>query len=223
MEFLYLDSKFSLPTAMLKYLGFLIAITMSQAAIAIVARKKGDTSAQTSQMATLNPLPHIELFGTVVIPFILIFANSPLVIGWPKQFSIETRYFKKIKSDINLVYSSGILINFLIAIICTVILKFMGNITISQGADYSSPEILSRMILSYICFSNIVIGALNILPFPGSSGWNILINNLSYDLSRKAQEKQMFIYILFLILLITGILDFYFYFFINLFRAINML
>ncbi|MGY3803504.1 site-2 protease family protein [Pigmentibacter ruber] len=223
MEFLYLDSKFSLPTAMLKYLGFLIAITMSQAAIAIVARKKGDTSAQTSQMATLNPLPHIELFGTVLFPFFTILLNSPIVFGWPKQFNIETRYFKRIKRDINLVYSSGILINFLIALICTIVLKIMGNIIIPQGADYSSPEILSRMILSYICFLNIIIGALNLLPVPGTPGWYILINNLSYDLSRKVQEKAMFMTVGFIILIMSGLLSFYFELFLNLFRAINML
>lgn len=220
MDFLYLDSKFSLPIALLKYLGFLIAITMSQAAIAIVARKKGDVSAQTMQMATLNPLPHIEILGTVIFPFFAILMNSPIVFGWPKQFNIETRYFRNIKRDINLVYASGILINFIIALLCTIILKFMGQINIPQGADYSSPEILSRMILSSICFLNIIIGALNLLPVPGTPGWYILINNLSYELSRKIQEKAMFLTIGFLILIISGFLSFYFKLFLLLFNSI---
>ncbi len=220
MDFLYLDSKFSLPIALLKYLGFLIAITMSQAAIAIVARKKGDVSAQTTQMATLNPLPHIEILGTVIFPFFTILMNSPIVFGWPKQFNIETRYFRNIKRDINLVYASGILINFIIALLCTIILKFMGQINIPQGADYSSPEILSRMILSSICFLNIIIGALNLLPVPGTPGWYILINNLSYELSRKIQEKAMFLTIGFLILIISGFLSFYFKLFLFLFNSI---
>lgn len=220
MDFLYLDSKFSLPIALLKYLGFLIAITMSQAAIAIVARKKGDVSAQTMQMATLNPLPHIEILGTVIFPFFTILMNSPIVFGWPKQFNIETRYFRNIKRDINLVYASGILINFIIALLCTIILKFMGQINIPQGADYSSPEILSRMILSSICFLNIIIGALNLLPVPGTPGWYILINNLSYELSRKIQEKAMFLTIGFLILIISGFLSFYFKLFLLLFNSI---
>lgn len=220
MDFLYLDSKFSLPIALLKYLGFLIAITMSQAAIAIVARKKGDVSAQTMQMATLNPLPHIEILGTVIFPFFTILMNSPIVFGWPKQFNIETRYFRNIKRDINLVYASGILINFIIALLCTIVLKFMGQINIPQGADYSSPEILSRMILSSICFLNIIIGALNLLPVPGTPGWYILINNLSYELSRKVQEKAMFLTIGFLILIISGFLSFYFKLFLFLFNSI---
>ncbi len=220
MDFLYLDSKFSLPIALLKYLGFLIAITMSQAAIAIVARKKGDVSAQTMQMATLNPLPHIEILGTVIFPFFTILMNSPIVFGWPKQFNIETRYFRNIKKDINMVYASGILINFVIALLCTLVLKFMGQINIPQGADYSSPEILSRMILSSICFLNIIIGALNLLPVPGTPGWYILINNLSYELSRKIQEKAMFLTIGFLILIISGFLSFYFKLFLFIFNSI---
>lgn len=220
MNFLYLDSTFSLPTALLKYLGFLIAITMSQAAIAIVARKKGDTSAQTMQMASLNPLPHIELVGTVLFPFFTILLNSPIVFGWPKQFSIETRYFKNIKRDVNLVYASGILINFVIALICVLILKFMGHIDIPKGANHANPEYLSRLILSSICFLNIIIGALNLLPIPGTPGWSILINNLNYNLSRKVQEKALFISIIFLLLIISGFLSFYFSIFLFIFTSI---
>ncbi|APJ02847.1 site-2 protease family protein [Silvanigrella aquatica] len=220
MNFMYLDSQFSLPKALLLYLGFLIAITMSQAIIAIVAKKRGDVSVQTRQMATLNPLPHIELIGTVIFPFIAIFLNSPVIFGWPKQFNIESRYFKKPKRDVNLVYASGIIINFIIALICMLVLKFMGPFYIAPTADHSSPEILSRIILSSICYLNVVIGALNLLPIPGTPGWYILINSLSYDLSRKLQEKAMLISIGFMVLIISGLFNSYFSLFISLFNVL---
>jgi Zn-dependent protease len=211
--------EFSVAIALLRYLGFLVAITMYQAGIAMMAQKRGDQSIQTRQMATLNPLPHIELIGTIVFPLITILFNSPVVFGWPKQFSIETRYFKKFRTDINLVYLSGVGVNFLISILCMTALRFLGGgLLIPQpSTDLSHPEILTRLMLATIGMSNIVIGALYLLPFPGTAGWNILINNVSYPLSRTLQEKATLISIVALIFIVLGFLNFYFKIFALLF------
>ena len=75
------NPEFSIAIALLKYLGFLIAITMYQAGIAIMAKRKGDNSFQTTQLATFNPIPHIEIVGTILFPFISILANFPFVLA----------------------------------------------------------------------------------------------------------------------------------------------
>ena len=213
------NPEFSIAIALLKYLGFLIAITMYQAGIAIMAKKRGDDSPQTRELATLNPLPHIEIVGTVIFPFLTILMGSPVVFGWPKQFQIETRYFKKPKKDINIIYLSGVGVNFLISIICMIALRFLGGgiLLPTPAMDLSNPEILIRLMLGTIGFSNIVIGALYLLPLPGTAGWNILINNVSYNTSRKLQEKAFIISIAGLALIVLGLLGFYFNIFISIF------
>jgi Zn-dependent protease len=213
------NPEFSIAIALLKYLGFLIAITMYQAGIAIMARKKGDESFQTRELATINPLPHIEIIGTVIFPFLTILMGSPVVLGWPKQFQIETRYFKNPRRDINIIYLSGVAVNFFISIICMIALRFLGGgiIIPTPTTDLSNPESLIRLMLATIGISNIVIGALYLLPFPGTAGWNILINNVSYNTSRKLLDKAFIISICGLMLIVLGLLSFYFNIFMTLF------
>lgn len=211
--------EFIFAVGLLKYLGFLIAITMYQAGIAIMARKKGDHSVQTNQLATFNPLPHIEILGTVIFPIITILLNSPVVFGWPKQFQIDTRYFAKPKKDLNIVYLTGLGVNFLISIICMIALRMLGGgIYIPTPAmDLSNPELLVRLMLGTIGLTNMVIGGLYLLPFPGTAGWNLLINNVSYNFSRKLLEKSQIISICALLLIVSKLFNFYFAFFAGLF------
>jgi Zn-dependent protease len=217
------NPEFSIAIALLKYLGFLIAITMYQAGIAIMAKRKGDNSFQTTQLATFNPIPHIEIVGTILFPFISILANFPFVLGWPKQFQIDTRYFKKPKLDVNIIYLSGVGINFLISIICMLTLRFFlgGSIMPSPALDLSTPDKLAQLMLSTIGLTNMVLGALFLLPLPGYAGWNILINNVSYNTARKLQEKAMIISIVGMIVIVFGFLNIFFNIFMNLFFAIS--
>ncbi|BBH52023.1 site-2 protease family protein [Fluviispira sanaruensis] len=212
-------SESTIAFGILKYLGFLIAIISSQAAIAIMARRRGDNSMQTSSMATLNPVPHIDPLGTVIFPIITILMNSPIVFGWPKRFNIDTRSFRNIKKDINIIYLSGIGMNFIIAIICMLLLRFsgMGVILPTNLLDFTKPELQIGLIVSLIGISNITIGALSLLPMPGLPGWNILINNLPYKSANTVSNNANMISIAGLLLIVFGALNFFFKFFFYLF------
>ncbi|KAB8029057.1 site-2 protease family protein [Fluviispira multicolorata] len=212
-------SETTIAFGLLRYLGFLIAITMCQAGVAIMAKRKGDNSIQTQQMATLNPLPHIDILGTVIFPIITILLNSPVVFGWPKQFDIDRRSFRNPRKDINIVYSFGVGINFAIAFLCILILRFsgIGAVMPTPTLDFTKPELLSGLIVTLIGISNITIGALFLLPLPGMAGWNILINNLSYNKAKFLNEKATIISIVGLLLIVSGVLTFYFRIFLFLF------
>lgn len=211
--------EFKIAQGLLKYLGFLIAITMYQAGTAIMARRRGDKSYNTQHMATLNPIPHIDLFGTILFPLFTIMMSSPIVLGWPKMHIIDSRYFKKPRLDLNLVYLSGLGINFAIAIFCMIALRLLGggSFVLTPATDFSDLNILSKIMLAIIGLVNMTIGALFLLPLPGTAGWNLLINNLPYRISRKLQEKIMMISIVGILAIVLGALNFYFSFFIALF------
>lgn len=214
------DMSFIIAKALLKYLGFLIAITMHQAAVAIIARKRGDYSSTTSSFATINPLTHISILGTVILPFLSILFNWQIILGWPKQFQIETRYFKNPRKDINIVYLSAIGVNFLIAVVCMIALRFLPLelIILTPNLDLSNLSILMYFMLASIGIINILIGALFLLPIPGLPGWNLLINNVSYNTGRKLQEKAFLISILAFGIIIFQFFSFYFAIFYYLFR-----
>jgi Zn-dependent protease len=211
--------EFMIIRGIILYLGFLFAITVYQGTIAIVARKLGDRSFTTNQMATINPLPHIELFGTVILPLMAIILHAPFIIGWPKTFSLETRYFAKPKRDINIIYISAVAANFLVAFIVMVIFRAIGGGTylLSPATDLSNPDLLIKFIIGSIGITNAILGGLYLLPIPNFSGWQLLINNVSYKLSQKLQEHALTISIVFLLLIILKIFNFYFIFIANLF------
>jgi len=189
--------------AILTYCGFLVAITMREAAYAIVARKLGDRSTETDSRATLNPVPHIDVLGTIILPLVFLLAGTPFLLGWAKPFTIDTRYFKKIRRDINIAELAGPATNFGIAILC-------GVIAIAAGYKiemmWAGSDPIPRLLLA-IAQSNIVIGLFNLLPFPNSSGWRLLLNNIHYQLGQKLNESANVISIVVLVLLVTGILS----------------
>ena len=78
--------------AILTYCGFLVAITMREAAYAITSRKLGDRSSETESRATVNPIPHIDLLGTIILPAVFLFSGIPFLLGWAKPLTIDTRY-----------------------------------------------------------------------------------------------------------------------------------
>lgn len=212
--------EFKIAQGMLRYLGFLIAITMYQAGIAIMARKKGDNSYETQGRATLNPFPHIEIIGTVLFPLITIIFNSPIVLGWPKPHNIDTRRFKKPRRDINHIYLFGVGINFLIACLCMIVLRFLGGgvFVLNAALDFSDATILTRVMLTIIGLTSMVIGALFLIPIPGTAGWNILLNNVSYSWAQKLHSNMMMISLIGLMIIVIGGLNFYFSLFAWLFR-----
>lgn len=215
---------FQFAQGLLRYVAFLIAITMYQAAIALAAKKKGDNSLETEHFATLNPLPHIDPIGTILFPIITILLESPIVFGWPRMYRVHATHFKNTKKDLTIVYLSGVGINFLIALICMVILRFLGGgfFILTPALDLSDGSILLRVLLAIIGFTNLTIGALFLLPIPGTSGWYILLHNVRYNVAQKLQENALWITIVGLGLIISGLLNVYFMIFVHIFQVISL-
>ncbi|MBM3382440.1 MAG: site-2 protease family protein [Betaproteobacteria bacterium] len=189
--------------AILTYCGFLVAITMREAAYAVTARQLGDRSSETESRATVNPIPHVDLLGTIILPAVFLFSGVPFLLGWAKQLTIDTRYFKKIRRDINIAELAGPLTNFGLALLCGVLAVSLGYRveTMMFGEDP-----IPRLLLA-IAKSNIVIGLLNLLPFPGSSGWRLLLNNIRYQWGQSLIQHANIISIVMIVLLLTNILS----------------
>lgn len=185
--------------AFITYFGLLVALTMHEAAKAHTARYLGDKSPETASRATINPIPHIDLFGTILFPLAMLFSGTSLLFGWAKPTIFDTRYFKKIKRDINIVSLAGPGFNFALALICGFTIR-VGNFQVYAGERDPLP-----LFLNAIASMNVVIGVFNLIPFPGSDGWRILTNVTSYDVSRKLQEMATPISMIMLVLMILGV------------------
>lgn len=184
--------------AFITYFGLLVALTMHEAAKAHMAQYLGDKSPETASRATINPIPHIDIFGTVLFPLAMLFSGTSLLFGWAKPTIFDTRYFKKLKRDINIVSIAGPGFNFLLALICGFTIRFGGFY--NTGDRDPLP-----LFLNSIASMNVVIGVFNLIPFPGSDGWRILTNVTSYNVSRKLQEMATPISMIMLVLMILGV------------------
>ena len=222
--------KNSIATALVTYFGFLVALTMREAAQAHTSRFLGDKSANTASRATFNPVPHIDPFGTILFPLLMLVSGINLLLGWAKRFDPDSRYYKKIKRDLNIVYLAGPGSNVVIAIVAGIALKIFLGTAMGDGgmggglgmlADSGSlaANPIPHFLMS-VGQANLVIAIFNLLPVPNTDGWKLLLNNINYNSANKLQEMATPISLVFLLLLILGVFSPLFRFFMGLYHLL---
>jgi Zn-dependent protease len=185
------------------YIGLLVALIMHEAALAIAARMLGDKSPETASRATVNPIPHADILGTVVFPVLMLFSGTSFLFGWAKPMVFDTRYFKKIKRDINIVSAVGMASNFVIAIACGIAIRTLGY---GAGQLTGGNDPIPRLLYA-VATGNVFIGIFNILPFPGRDLWRVILNNAPYHVGQKLDASANIISIVLLLLLLVGVLS----------------
>ena len=148
-----------------------------------VANALGDPTAKYAGRLTLNPLKHLDPFGSIILPLMLLVFRSPVIFGSAKPVPINPNNFKNSKRDTAIVGIAGPLSNFVIAFIFTVILRFL-PVNLS-GADILSDPINGMGIfLGIIVLFNIVLGVFNLILVPPLDGSRILMLVLPFRYQR---------------------------------------
>jgi len=158
-------------TKLISFLTFLpvffISISVHELSHAFLAYRFGDTTAKDQGRLTINPLKHIDLVGTVLMP-LASFATGFALIGWARPVPVNPTKFKNRRRDDAVVSFAGPLSNFVLAVFCSVILfillRTLPDETFIINAVY------------YGMFFNIFLGLFNLLPVPPLDGSHILFN-----------------------------------------------
>ena len=95
---------------------FLLSLTVHELAHAFTAYKKGDNTAKNAGRLTLNPIKHLDIVGSVIMPFAS-FASGFLLIGWAKPVPVNRNNFKNPLKDDAIVSFAGPLSNFVLAVV----------------------------------------------------------------------------------------------------------
>ena len=148
----------------------LFAITIHEYAHGLVADKLGDKTARMLGRLSLNPINHIDPFGTILLPLaIALSSGGSMFFGYAKPVPISIHNFKNLKRDIILVTLAGPMSNF--------IMGFLWLLSNSLCKHYVSDPALYHTLSSISTMGvkiNIVLGVLNILPIPPLDGSKVL-------------------------------------------------
>lgn len=186
-------------------LPVLFAITLHEAAHGYAALKFGDRTAQMLGRISLNPLRHIDLVGTILVPLVILIVSkltggAGILFGWAKPVPVNFGQLRRPKQDMLWVAAAGPGANLLMALIWAGILKL--GLAIA-GSPLAMPMALMGAAGIII---NAILMALNLLPLPPLDGGRILVSLLPNHLAYKVAQIEPYGLFILLGLMFLGVL-----------------
>lgn len=162
----------------------------------LMAEKLGDSTARDEGRITLNPIPHIDPFGSILLPGFLLLIGSPILFGAAKPVPVNFNNLRPMKLGMALVSFAGPASNFILAVLLVLPLVF-GLIAAGPVADIW----LKAVII------NIVLGTFNLLPIPPLDGSKIVASALPTELMYWILSMERYGFFIVIIFLYLGLLD----------------
>ena len=157
-------------------LPVLIAITFHEAAHGYVAWKLGDDTAKLAGRVTFQPLKHVDLFGTIILPAALLLMRAPFLFGWAKPVPVDFLNLKNPKRDMVWVAAAGPSVNLALAIVSAALLHLVPLLPESVGVLFAQNLVNSVLI-------NLLLAIFNMLPLPPLDGGRVAVGLLPAPLA----------------------------------------
>jgi Zn-dependent protease len=182
-------------------LPVIFAITVHEVAHGWVAQRYGDNTASALGRLTLNPIKHMDLVGTVILPGLLLLTGTGFIFGWAKPVPVDVRNFKNPRQDMAIVALAGPVSNLLMALGWALLARI--------GVIVNVESITLPLIYMGIAgiSINIALALLNLLPIPPLDGSRILTGVLPTRLAWQYNQLERYGFIILLVLLYTKILN----------------
>ncbi|MFH1200928.1 MAG: site-2 protease family protein [bacterium] len=146
-----------------------MSIVIHEVSHGFMAEYFGDNTARNAGRLTLNPIPHIDIFGSIFLPAILILTQAGFIFGWAKPVPYNPDNLRDRKWGTIWVAAAGVLANFLIAIVFGIIIRFSSNMALQPSFYF---------ITSAIVIVNLALAIFNLVPIPPLDGSKILFSFL---------------------------------------------
>ena len=173
------------------YVAILImSVVVHEVAHGYAALRQGDQTAKVAGRLTLNPIKHLDIFGSVILPLLLVLTKAGFVLGWARPVPYNPNNLRDKKWGTLLVASAGIIANLVVALFFGLVIR------LASSWGFQSIPFLS--ITTSIVLVNVLLAVFNIIPIPTLDGSKILFSVLPY----RFRDVELFIerYSLFFIL-----------------------
>ena len=178
-------------------LPLVIAITFHEAAHGFVAHRLGDDTAYKLGRVSFNPLRHIDPFGTLVLPGMLLLSHSPFLFGYAKPVPVNFRALREPRVGMVLVALAGPATNILLALAAAASFRILGFVP-ANAAQWLADNLKNAVVI------NVVLAVFNMMPIPPLDGGRVAVGLLPRALAiplARLEPFGMLILIGFLILL----------------------
>ena len=157
------------PDILLVFPVFVLSIVVHECAHGLVALWCGDTTARDRGRLTLNPLPHVDLFGSILLPVLLIVTHAPVLFGWAKPIPVDAARLRHPVNDHLKVALAGPASNALLAI------AFAALVRVAPAHGFFAP-LATMGLAGVVC--NCALGLFNLIPIPPLDGSWVLMRFL---------------------------------------------
>lgn len=188
-------------TASTWVLPVLIAITLHEAAHGFVAHRLGDDTAYRLGRVTFNPFKHIDLFGTILMPAVLLLVRSPVLFGYAKPVPVNFYALRHPRRDMVLVALAGPGINMALAIAAALLFHLVAYLP-SEAARWVAQNLRNALLI------NVILAVFNMLPLPPLDGGRVAVgllpNFLALPLARLEPYGMIILIAALLVLPVLG-------------------
>jgi Zn-dependent protease len=148
---------------------FIFSVIIHEVSHGYVAYLQGDNTAKNAGRLTLNPIPHIDPFGSILLPVLLAVAGSPMIVGWAKPVPFNPYNLRNQRWGEAMVAIAGPISNIIIAVVFGLLIRFGVATSLIQPFEY-------------IVLINLVLATFNLVPVPPLDGSKILFSVLPYSM-----------------------------------------
>lgn len=170
-----------------QFIVFIFSVMVHEVSHGITAYRLGDDTAKKMDRLNLNPLNHIDPFGSVFLPLMLFITGSPIMFGWAKPVPYNPYNLKNPEKGAALISMAGPLSNFAIAVVFGIFLRVLNSLP-AQPA-FTVPL---GMFLNTIIFINLILAVFNLVPIPPLDGSKLLFAVLPHRFYKFRQFLEVY-------------------------------
>ena len=216
----------SITTSIWFVIILLILFTLHEYAHAFAAWKLGDDTAKNQGRLTLNPIPHLDPVGSLILPAILLWRQSDIIFGWARPVPVNPGNFADPRKDHMVVSFAGPAMNLVISIVCFLLLGVLMlfvrilwpeavafNLATPSsplslvGPAFASWIVIPVAFLKQLFFTSLVLGCFNLIPIPPLDGSWIFSGLLPQGARNLFEKIRPYSFLIFLLIVMTPALD----------------